>query len=583
MPQGIASIEDLLKKKPPAGTAPAEASSARPMPGAQDKFEKKMSDIKLKEFEVEAARRAAGLGVPHIDLVKFPISHEALRQVPRERAEEVGAVCFFATQDEVRVGAVDPTAEAAVSLLNEIKDRNSAHGAMYLISKNSLDRVLQLYDTLPNVKPVSKDVEIKKEELEKVQADVNNLSSLHELLSKSTTTDVLTVLLGAAMKLGASDLHVEAEEKQIVVRVRLDGILHDAAELSRDIFSRLVSRIKLVSSLKINITDKPQDGRFTIKMPDGDVDVRVSTMPTVYGESVVMRLLVQNQEGIELDKLGFQPRALEIIAREISRPNGMVITTGPTGSGKTTTLYAVLKQVNKQGVKIITLEDPVEYRIEGVNQSRIDHSKGYTFSTALRSVLRQDPDIVMVGEIRDLETAEIAVQAALTGHLMLSTLHTNSAAGAIPRFLSMGVKSFLLGPALNCVIGQRLVRKLCESCRKETALEAIPDAAVKDRTQKALDTLPESEKQRILQMPRVFFEAGACDVCNGIGYKGRMGIYEVFSVEGEIEQYVGSGQVAEYELEQMLQKNGMLTMVQDGVLKALAGITSLSEVFRVIE
>jgi len=466
------SIEDLNKTSPASPTKvgiTSNSSSSSSSSAAHDEgvqvFTKKMGEIKRKELEIKSMRFAQEIGVPHIDLAKFPVTQESLRQIPREDVEKYGVVCFFINSDEVRLGALDPRAPEVERILHDIESRKHVGGVVYVISEVSHRRILGLYDTLPTIHAITKDVSINAEALERVQASVNNFQSVAELLQQGSTTDILTIILGAALKVDASDVHVEAEEKGIVVRYRLDGILHDVANISNDAYRKLLSRIKLLAALKININTKPQDGRFTIKVPSGDVDVRVSTIPTVFGESIVMRLLVQGKEGITLEDLGFAPDTLAIIKEQIARPNGMIITTGPTGSGKSTTLYAILTLLNQPGVKIITLEDPVEYRLEGINQSQIDHSKGYTFAKGLRSILRQDPDIVMVGEIRDAETAEIAVQSALTGHLMLSTLHTNSAAGAIPRFLSMGLQPFLLAPSLNCLMGQRLVRRICPECR----------------------------------------------------------------------------------------------------------------------
>lgn len=569
------SLNDLIPKKDPA----PKQKPAVFEEGKGKVLSKKMQTIASKEREMEAMRFAASIGYPHIDLDTFPISQQALKQISLADAERLKAVCFYETQEEMRVGAVDPTREDVQTFFKQMEERMHAHGALYVISEDSFARVQKLYATLPVVKPVTKDIDIHPEDLEKVKEVVNDFASLQSQIAQTSTTDLVTLLLGAGLTLDASDIHVEAEEVGIMVRVRLDGILHDAAMIEKIAYTKLVSRIKLVSSLKINITDTPQDGRFTIHSSDGDVDVRVSTIPTVYGESIVMRLLRQSEEGIKLEELGLRGRIFDLLKSEIERPNGMIITTGPTGSGKTTTMYAVLKMLNKPGVKIITLEDPVEYKMEGINQSQIDYSKGYTFAKGLRSLLRQDPDIVMVGEIRDLETADISIQAALTGHLMLSTIHTNSASGAIPRFLSMGVKPFLLAPALNAVIGQRLVRKVCENCKEEVTL----DADVLERIEEHLEKLPAREKKEISTKPRVFYIGKGCDVCKGIGYKGRIGIYEIFIVDQTIEQLVMSGQISEFAIETAAIESGMVTMVQDGILKALDGITSIEEVFRVIE
>jgi len=290
-----------------------------------------------------------------------------------------------------------------------------------------------------------------------------------------------------------------------------------------------------------------------------------------------MRLLRFGAVGLEFTDLGIRDRAFEQLKREVERPNGMIIATGPTGSGKTTTLYAILKKLNNQQTKIITIEDPIEYQLAGVNQTQT--GKNYTFAQGLRSIVRQDPDIIMVGEIRDLETAEIAIQAALTGHLVLSTIHTNDAAGTVPRFLSMGAKPYLLAPALNAMIGQRLVRKICARCKQEAKLD---DETMK-RVKEALNQLAEADKKNLNFDKLKFFEGQGCDVCQGIGYKGRIGIYEVMTMNPEIEKLILGSQASEYDMRDNAKKHGMITMVQDGLLKALDGITSVDEVLRVAE
>ena len=545
----------------------------------EEKFKKKVNEVQTKEKELETMKLAQSLHLPHIDLDKFPISYESLKQIHRSEAEKLQTVCFYYTPDEFRLGSVDPVNEDVLELLHQLEERNQSQGSLYVISENSFNRVMKLYNNLPEIKPITKDINISVEDLDEVSNVVTDFASFQDLLTRRSTSDIVTLFLGAALKLDASDIHVEAEEKKIMVRFRLDGILHDAAEIPRNDYEKLISRIKLVSSLKINVTDKPQDGRFTMKLPEGDVDVRVSTMPTVFGESVVMRLLHQSREGLDLDSMGLKGAAYVRLKQEIERPNGMIITTGPTGSGKTTTMYAIMKIINKPDVKIITLEDPVEYRMEGINQSQVDPEKGYDFARGLKSILRQDPDIAMVGEIRDLETAEIAIQAALTGHLILSTIHTNNAAGAIPRFLSMGVKPFLLAPALNAVIGQRLVRRICSHCIVEEEL----DSHALERVGKAVANMPEEVRNSLDVANLKFYKGKGCAECGGIGYKGRIGIFEIFSITPEIEQMILGGRSSEYDIEQAAIKNGMVTMVQDGIIKASEKLTSLEEVFRVAE
>jgi type II secretory ATPase GspE/PulE/Tfp pilus assembly ATPase PilB-like protein len=313
-------------------------------------------------------------------------------------------------------------------------------------------------------------------------------------------------------------------------------------------------------------------------MEKDKMDIRVSTMPTAWGESVVMRLLKSSSVGLSFDQLGLRASAYKRLKREIDKPQGMVVTTGPTGSGKTTTLYAILNTLNTPDTKIITLENPIEYRMVGIAQSQIDHSKDYTFAKGLRAILRQDPNVIMVGEIRDLETAETAVQAALTGHLLLSTIHTNDAAGAIPRFLSMGLQPFLLAPALNAIIGQRLVRKICVDCKTEMTL----DLETLERVKAALQNIPENSGEPIPDVTTLkFYEGKGCTKCNKIGYKGRVGIYEIFTKNPEIEALILSGNVSEYQMKDIKHKAGMLSMGQDGLLKALEGATSVAEVLRV--
>ncbi|MCX6781712.1 MAG: GspE/PulE family protein [Candidatus Magasanikbacteria bacterium] len=568
------SINDLMKKT----TGAAKAPPAGGAPTAQEKFGQKMRELDLKAKEDETAAAAFSLNLPYISLVAFPISSEALKIIPEAEAREKKAVCFYFAPDDIRI-ATPEYSETLNEFTYQIGEKHHGKVQIYLVSQHSFEVALKLYETLPIIIPITKDINITDEELNRFQTSIANLQGLQALFKNVSITDILTLMIAAALKTNSSDIHVEAEEKGIAMRYRIDGELHDVANLPKDQWKRFVSRIKLLAGLKINITDKPQDGRVTLKLTSSSIDVRVSTMPTTYGESIVMRILHSGSKGVTYDDLGLRGEAYERLRKEVERPNGMIITTGPTGSGKTTTLYAILRTLNEPGVKIITLEDPVEIKMAGINQSQVDPSRDYTFAKGLRSILRQDPDICMVGEIRDLETAEIAIQAALTGHLMLSTIHTNSASGAIPRFLSMGVKPFLLAPALNAIIGQRLVRRICESCKKEVQLE--PEKM--ERVKSLLGTLPEAEKKNVNMDDLHFFVGAGCPTCSGLGYKGRVGIYEIFTMNKEIEQVILSTQVSEYVIQEIAVKNGMVTMVQDGLLKALSQITSVDEVFKVAE
>jgi type II secretory ATPase GspE/PulE/Tfp pilus assembly ATPase PilB-like protein len=390
-----------------------------------------------------------------------------------------------------------------------------------------------------------------------------------------STSELINNIYGSAVALGASDIHLEPEENFVKLRFRLDGVLQDMLRISKKLQRALISRIKILSKLKLNVENLPQDGRMTFFVDKEPVDVRVSVLPSAYGESLVLRLLGIGAINLKLNELGLHGKAYEHIEHILGQPNGMVITTGPTGSGKTTTLYAFLNELNKPGVKIITLEDPVEYKLEGVSQTPIDHNVDFNFSKGLRAILRQDPDIVMVGEIRDQETAETALQASLTGHLVLSTLHTNDASGAVPRLISMGVKPFIIAPALNAVIAQRLVRKLCPDCKEAIKLPA----ALLARVEEVLRQIP-SSAGAVVPRSMKFYRSRGCAQCHNLGYRGRIGVYEVLPVTEEVKELIlkeSSG----VQLKQLGVKQGMLTMVQDGLLKVLEGITDAEEVFRV--
>ena len=601
MPDGLPSIEDLLKQSAAPAQAPAsdpeDAADAGPKVLSEperskgeskgkteeemtpaEKLERKMSKIEIGSKEKEAEAAAKALEIPYINLVGFAISPDALRLIPEEKAKELKTLAFLYTGPELRVGSVNPENEEIKQLAFGLGERFKTHVDLYKITEDSFNHAVELYRTLPKVRKIVKGVQIKEEELSAYQEKMESFKDIDAILKEASITDVLAIVVAASLKLGSSDIHIEAEEKDIAVRLRVDGILQDVAKIDVKQWKKIINRIKLIAGLKLNITDKPQDGRFTIYQKDKKIDVRTSTLPTAWGESVVMRILNPDSIQLEFEQLGFRKAAFERLAREIEKPHGMVVTTGPTGSGKTTTLYAILKKLNKPGVKIITLEDPVEYKLEGINQSQIDHSKEYTFAKGLRSILRQDPDIVLVGEIRDLETAETAIQASLTGHLLLSTIHTNDAAGAIPRFTAMGVKPFLLAPSLNAIMGQRLVRRVCEQCKQEDT----PDPEVLTKVKELLDSIPENSGEAKPDTSVMkFYKGVGCDTCNNTGYKGRVGIYEILIKNAEIEKFILEGDVSEYKMREVAAAQGMVTMAQDGLLKAIEGQTSIEEIRRV--
>ena len=583
------SIEDLLKPATPAADPNAQQAAAptrvsKPVKAApakeattSQKLTATMGSIKLEEKEKEAQQKASDLGFPYILLRGFPIAPEALVLIPRQEAQEKQVIAFLHVGDEVRLATTKPSPEVD-AIAKRISESEHVHAEVYFVSDDSFSAAYKLYDTLPEIKEIIYGYRIEEADLLKYEKEISDLHLLQEKINSVSTTDIITLIMGAALHAGASDVHVEAEEEQVKVRFRMDGLLREAALLPKTTWKQMIGRIKLLAGVKINIDDIPQDGRITIYLSKEKIDIRVSFLPTAFGESVVMRILRPKAIALEFDSLGIRGVALERLKKEIEKPNGMIVTTGPTGSGKTTTLYAILKKLNSPEEKIITLEDPIEYKLQGVNQSQINHSHDYDFAKGLRSILRQDPDVVMVGEIRDLETAEIAIQAALTGHLVVSTIHTNSAAGAIPRFMSMGVKPFLLAPALNAVIGQRLVRRLCTGCNVPAELSP----SVLEQCKRILGSIHESSGVKMDVTNLKFMAPGkGCDICGKYGYKGRVGIYEIFTMNKEIEHVILSKEVSEYEIAELAAKNGMLTMAQDGLLKALDGLTSVDEVLAV--
>lgn len=541
------------------------------------KFSVKEKKLKIKELERLTKQAADDVGLPYVDLSGFPISPEALILIDEAEAKTLGTLCFYYDGKNIRLASLEPQAEKTQNLAKQLSEKYFSEVNIYLITENSFNYGLEMYRTIPKVREVVRGIKITEEELNKYGEKFSSFKDLQAEINKAQITEIVTMIMAAAVKSDSSDVHIEAEEKLIKVRFRIDGVLHDVASLDKSSWDKIISRMKILASVKINVIDKPQDGRLSIYMKDDRVDIRASFLPTNFGESVVMRLLRSSSVGLEFNDLGIRDRAFNQLKREVERPNGMIITTGPTGSGKTTTLYAILRKLNNPETKIITIEDPIEYQLSGVNQSQT--SKNYTFAQGLRSIVRQDPDIVMVGEIRDLETAEIAIQAALTGHLVLSTIHTNDAAGTVPRFLSMGAKPYLLAPALNAMIGQRLVRKNCQNCKHE---EKLDDETLK-RVKDLLNELLEEDRQKINFNKLTFYKGKGCEACQDIGYKGRVGIYEVLTMTSDIEKLILSGAVSEYDMRDNAKKKGMITMVQDGLLKALDGITSVEEIFRVAE
>lgn len=538
--------------------------------------------VKREEEERHTEELAKKLNLPYTNLVSYPLTHDVLSYIEEASAITCRLIPYLKVGKILKVGAVDPNNIETKKFLETYQKSKGLTVAVSLVSQASFIYGISFYEKYRGEALVKKK---QVEEEENVGSEIESVQSVAEAVKRVNTTKLLDVILIGAIKTKSSDIHLEPSERECLVRYRVDGILQDVAHLSVEQYKSLISRIKFLSKLRMDIQDAPQDGRFSFGSLDvvgegEDIDLRVSIMPSSFGESIVMRLLGQEKSILMLERLGFRPEALAVIKKAISRPYGMILTSGPTGSGKTSTLYAVLMELKKPGVKIITLENPVEYRIEGIEQSQVKPGQGYEFADGLKASLRQDPDILMVGEIRDEETAEIAVQASLTGHLLLSTIHANSAPAVFPRLIEIGVKPFLLSGSINLVMAQRLVRKICPHCQEEYA----PSPEVWEDVKKAL--LPvkprlglDVQKTLDLSLPKLKKGKG-CKACNSSGFLGRQVIVEVLVPDDTLEALI-SKKASIAEFTRAAVGMGMISMEQDGLSKALMGTTTIEEVWRV--
>jgi len=526
--------------------------------------------------ERDAQRRADKLKLPYIDLRPTPVQVEALGLVDEEKARAAQCAPVTMRRKDVIIAAYDPAIPAIAKIVKDLTEKGY-HPMLVVCSLNSLAIAWASYRyVIKRGVKITGEVELSAKDVSEAQEKFKSLKDISrsiEEFSEAQASQLLNlVLLGAAVS-RASDIHIEPSSGGGRLRYRIDGELNDIGSFSDKKISSLTSRIKLISGLKLNVKNEAQDGRFTIKLREKNVEIRTSMIPSEYGETIVLRLLDPETISVEIKELGFRAEELEVVIKALARPNGMILNTGPTGSGKTSTLYAFIRHLYNPSIKIITIEDPIEYHVEGISQTQVDSKSGYTFANGLRSILRQDPDAVLVGEIRDLETAEIALHAALTGQVVFSTLHTNSAAGAIPRLVDMGVKPQIIGPAFNMVIAQRLVRKLCPHCKKPQ--EITPE--LRKSLQSFVATLPDRIHPPDIKTLQLWQPTpSGCDQCHN-GYKGRIGIFELFLMSPKIEELVHD-QAAEVVIGRTAAEAGMITMQQDGILKVCEGITSLDEV-----
>lgn len=529
--------------------------------------------------EVVAKGRASVSGIPYQDLREVEVSREIVQRIPREQAEALRAVAYAEKARELWIGMVDPTDFQAVQTMDFLAQSQQKTARFATISEESLAAVLKRYEQLES--EVARALEAAKNKFEEqeqaVTPAIRSGESLEQVVRGAPVSSMVGTIMRYAVEQGASDIHIEPLGKQTRIRYRIDGVLKTVLSLPAIVHPAVISRIKVLASLKLDESRTPQDGRITENIGGKLVDFRVSTLPVVDNEKVVMRILDTAVQVPTLQQLGFRPEHVQMIEAQIRLPHGLFLVSGPTGSGKSTTLYTSLSILNSEGLNIVTLEDPVEYYIHGVNQSQIRPEIGYTFASGLRSLLRQDPNVIMVGEIRDKETAELAVHAGLTGHLIFSTIHTNDVFGVIPRLVDLGVEPFLLSATLNAAVAQRLARKICQECK---APEEIPEKELA-RFREELRGVP----KRFLKAedgPLTFWRGAGCEACHASGYAGRVAVAEILLMSRQLARIVVSG-FAQQEVQAEAARQEMITLRQDAILKALDGLTTVEEVLRITE
>ena len=527
------------------------------------------------------------LGVPLVDLTEIKIPEEVLKIIPEPIARRHRVIAFKKKGDELDLAMLDPE---DLQTREFVKKKTGFVIKPHLATKTGMDSALSQYHSSLKAE-FEKILDTKKDSGQKGPAfkikagEAAEGDDLKKMAEEIPVVRVADTLLEYAIFEGASDIHIEPQEKEVAVRYRIDGILHDVMTLPKIIQAALVARLKVLSNLKIDEHRLPQDGRFKLQTDEYNISFRVSTIPIFDGEKVVLRLLDEGAKAVTFEDLGFARTSLEIIKRNLIRPHGLTLITGPTGSGKSTTLYTFLSKLNTKGVNISTIEDPIEYRILGVNQMQVNPKIGLTFAIGLRALLRQDPNIMMIGEIRDLETAEEAVHAAMTGHIVLSTLHTNNAAGAIPRLLDIGVEPYLIASTLNTIVGQRLVRKICQDCKQALKLDdkQIQSIGQEFNLEHLIEVMKREDvlEKRIKKIEDIeFFEGKGCEKCGHTGYRGRMGIYEVLDATAEIGKLILT-RSATSQIQEKAVEESMVLMWQDGFIKAHLGLTTIAEVLRV--
>jgi len=546
-------------------TFPSNVAKFKPHP----EFASAIKNVNNSNIAPEENPLSESVYIPYMELSKTMVPKKILAMLPEHIARHYQVAPIGEKNGKLIVAMIDPEDRETVEF---VKKTTGKELDLRICTQADLNHILDQYSGMSGeLKQIVASVE--EDEIAQPKKDAEIKIKEEEITEKAPAAKIIQSLIKRAVREKASDIHIEPTEEQVIVRFRVDGVLRKVITLPIEILSSLVSRIKILSGMKIDETRLPQDGRFQTIIDQTEIDFRVSTFPTVNGEKVVARILDKSGGILTLEQLGLRGNAFDIVQENIKKSHGMTLVTGPTGSGKSTTLYAILQKIMNESINIVTLEDPVEYHIPTVNQGQIKPGIGFSFANGLRSILRQDPDVIMIGEIRDYETADMAIHAALTGHIVLSTLHTNDAAGAVPRFMDMKIQPFLINSSLNTIVAQRLCRKICENCRESFAVDPANLAEVK----KEINALPEKEKRpEKIQ----FFHGKGCGNCANSGYQGRVGIFEVFYLADNMKELVAN-RASGTELNKKAIENGMVTIRQDGILKVLDGMTTLEEVWRV--
>ncbi len=544
-------------------------------------FRDKLIGYQKEAEERIAKEKAASLGLEYVNLLGKSVDPEAMELVKEENAKEALLVPIGKTLRYLKIGCFDPNLPKTKKIIENLK-LTGYKVKIFIVTKTSLKHFWNFYKYI--AKPKKKIIgllEIEEKDLETfgfknltLEKIDNKIKNFQQTEFKKIST-LLEMIMAGGIVMEASDVHLEPKQDFAILRYRLDGLLYKVSQIDLKIFTRLINRIKLIGQMKINVKDSPQDGRFTVRFKEADIEIRASVIPSEYGEMVVLRILDPKTINLKLEDLGLRKDHLEIIKAQLKKPNGLILNTGPTGSGKTTTLYTFLRYKQNPTLKIITVEDPIEYRLKDIDQTQVDRAAGYTFASGLRSILRQDPDVILVGEIRDNETAQIAMHSSLTGHLVFSTLHTNDAAGSVQRLIDMEISPSVLASALSMAIAQRLVRRLC----KDSAEFKKPSKEFLKALEKVYKKLPDTSFLPKLEDVLIGYpkKTESCP----LGYKGRLAIFELFVVDGEIERLINK-KPSHIELLELAKKHGMTTLQEDALLKIAAGITSIKEAERVV-